>query len=153
MDSATFRASLAGTTIGRLLTDPATVRAIEQAGAMDRPAVEVIDRAVGDVVGSLSDEERKAAGRLVKQLLARHGLRPVKKGQRVLHGRVFTSGSVYGPVARPAPNFGLRPPSAAERGDAIVARLRAIRVGNAGSVADFIAERRDAARRELTEGA
>lgn len=149
MTESEFSSTRKGQALVALLKEPMAITRILALSRADRPAVEAIDSEVADTIGTLSDVEKQAAGRVVKRMLGVHGLRPVKKGQRVLGGRVFSRGTVYGEVVRPAVPLSPAP----EAGDATVleraARARAILAASrldpgmpTDTVDDFLRERR-----------
>jgi hypothetical protein len=101
-----FSQSRKGQALIAILQRPGVIDRIVAASRADRPAVEAIDAVVADEIGLLSDPEKQAAGRVMKRSVGNHGLRPVKKGQRVRGGRVFSRGTVYReimPFGDPAP--------------------------------------------------
>ena len=149
MTESEFSSTRKGQALVALLKEPMAITRILALSRADRPAVEAIDSEVADTIGTLSDVEKQAAGRVVKRMLGVHGLRPVKKGQRVLGGRVFSRGTVYGEVVRPAVPLSPAP----EAGDATVleraARARAILAASrldpgmpTDTVDDFLRDRR-----------
>ena len=149
MTESEFSSTRKGQALVALLKEPMAITRILALSRADRPAVEAIDSEVADTIGTLSDVEKQAAGRVVKRMLGVHGLRPVKKGQRVLGGRVFSRGTVSGEVVRPAVPLSPAP----EAGDATVleraARARAILAASrldpgmpTDTVDDFLRERR-----------
>ncbi|WP_353217690.1 hypothetical protein [Sandarakinorhabdus sp.] len=143
-----FAASRRGHLLVGILQQPEVLTRMVAAANADRPAVEVIDPDVAALIGALSDDEKKAAGRVVKRFLAPHGLRPFKKGKRVLGGKVFSRGTVYRQVLPPAGAGGSFPSQAGGFGDPIAAAkaiLAAGRLDNGrqlDTVEDFLAERR-----------
>jgi hypothetical protein len=94
-----FSQSRKGRAFVAILSRPGAIERIVAISRSERPAVEAIDADVAETIGVLSDTEKQAAGRIVKRILGDHGLRPVKKGQRVLGGRIFSRGTVYREVA------------------------------------------------------
>lgn len=151
-----FTTSFSETPYARLIdermADPATIARIVALSKQGQPAIAALDDAFHSAFGMLADGDKKAAGRHLKERLSRHGLRPVRKGQRVAGGKVFRNGSVYGFDADRHPPLPLRhEPSADDRVDAATAILAAGRFGDAGTVDDFIAERRAEAARENAE--
>ena len=148
-----FRESPRGRTIVELAGS--ALREMEALSARGEPAVAAIDGAVADALGMLDAVERQHGGRIVRDELASRGLRPKAIRKRLRHGRAFVSGSVYGPVAHAADQEGAKalvPHAGAARtlarADEAVALLARSRIGSAGSVDDFIAERRIEAHRE-----
>lgn len=144
-----FSASRKGHLLASILQRPEVIAAMVVAARNDRPAVEAIDGEVAALIGPMADEEKKAAGRMVKRVLAPHGLRPFKKGQRVLGGQVFTRGTVYRQVL-PAQQM-VAAKGAIQRNpgeDAIDAARRLLAASRrnpdqpVGGVDDFLAERR-----------
>jgi hypothetical protein len=99
MTEAQFSQSRKGQAFVAILSHPGAIERIVAFSRKDRPAVEAIDADVAETIGALSDTEKQAAGRIVKRVLGDLGLRPVKKGQRVLGGRIFSRGTVYREVA------------------------------------------------------
>jgi hypothetical protein len=149
-----FRESQRGRTLialaGRALADMA---ALSNRG---EPAVAAIDSAVAEALGPLNSTERQHGGRIVRDELARIGLRPQPVRKRLRGGRAFTSGAVYAGIGAAA-DLRPDPPDAPAksweerslaRADEAIAMLASARTGNAGSVDDFIAERRAEARHE-----
>lgn len=90
-----FSDSRKGQVLATILEQPAAIQRIIASSRDDRPAVEAIDNDVAELIGPLTDSEKQAAGRIVKRILGSHGLRPFKKGQRVLGGQIFSRGTVY----------------------------------------------------------
>ena len=141
---------------GRVVCDLAAraVVVMEDLSQRGEPAVTAIDAEVADRIGRLDDTERQHVGRVVRDILAPRGWRPRKQRKRVRNGRAFASGAVY---ERPgAPGFGygaVSPlidllPDRLARADEAVAILAKARTGDAGTVDDFIVERRAEARRD-----
>lgn len=148
-----FRESPRGRTIVELAGN--ALREMEALSARGEPAVAAIDDAVADALGMLDAIERQHGGRIVRDELASRGLRPKAIRKRLRRGRAFISGSVYGAVAQAPDQERARafmPGGGAARtlarADEAVALLASARIGSAGSVDDFIAERRTEAQRE-----
>ena len=141
MSLAQFKHTRKGVKIGAILTAPATVRGMVAKSEHDRPAVEAVGARSAEDVGDLADEERKYVGRWVKELLARQGLVPDRKG-RVAEGHLFARGTIYRRVG-----VATSKRSAEERIAAARAILRASPEPIMSS-AELIAERRREARRE-----
>lgn len=124
--------------------------------ALGEPAVAAIDGAVADALGPLNKTERQHGGRIVRDELAPLGWRPKPVRKRLRGGRAFTSGAVYGRVRRAADPIEIDTvgsPARWEerilaRADEAIAMLAMARTGNAGSVDDFVAERRAEAHRD-----
>ncbi|QMW23154.1 hypothetical protein [Sandaracinobacteroides saxicola] len=144
-----FRHSQTGEKLITHLMDPRVIASVEQTSLAGRPAVAAIDEWASRELPPLTDTEKQHAGRLMRDVLAPRGWR-VSRSNRVSGGRFFSSGAIYerqthqsgAPIARSPLK------SAAEQGDEVVARLAAVRTGNAGTVDDFLAERRREARAE-----
>lgn len=122
--------------------------------AEGKPAVAAIDAAVADVLGPLDNTERQHGGRIVRDQLAPLGWRPEPVRKRLRGGRAFTSGAVYSPMHRTSVTAEAGAATASwrdtvlARADEAIAMLAAARTGRAGSVDDFIAERRAEAERD-----
>lgn len=144
---------------GRAVYDLAAraVGDMEDLSQRGEPAVAAIDAAVADRIGRLDGTERQHSGRVVRDLLAPRGWRPRPQRKRVRDGRAFTSGAVYERPGmtegafRDALSLGGSWPDRLARADEAVALLARARLGNAGTVDDFIAERHDEARRDAAD--
>ena len=145
-----------GQKLAPLFDDDGVIERMERLNRLGVPAIKAIDGAVADAVGTLDDVERQHVGRWVRNTLARRGWRSVKQ-RSWRGGRVFASGMIYEPVARtinPRADAGIATPKphweerVLARADEAIAMLAGARIGNAGSVDDFIAERRAEARRD-----
>lgn len=149
-----FRDSPRGRTMIELVSK-ATVE-MQALSARGEPAVAAIDAAVAEALGSLDNTERQHGGRIVRDQMVPLGWRPEPVRKRLRGGRAFTSGAVYSPVHRTpnVVNADTAAPSASwrdnimARADEAIALLAAARTGGAGSVDDFIAERRAEAERD-----
>ena len=102
MTESEFNSTRKGHALVALLKEPMAIARILALSRAVWPAVEAIDSEVANTIGTLSDVEKQAAWRVMKHLLGVHVLRPVKKGQRVLGGRVFSRDTFYGEVVRPS---------------------------------------------------
>lgn len=148
-----FCASTKGRIIVDLTRHPDSVAEMQRHSRERDPAVAAIDRAIVDEVGRLDDVERQHTGRLVREVLAPLGWHPARR-KRLRFGHTFTSGAVYerpavmhpGVPAARSPND--LPSERMARADEAVAILAKARLGNAGSVDEFIVERRAEARRD-----
>ncbi len=99
-----FKHSAAGRRIADLLASEDAIRRMENISRADRPAVEAIGKEIESRVGTLDDDDRKMVGRWVKEVLARRGWLPDRKG-RVAAGNFFARGTIYrraGQPTRPA---------------------------------------------------
>lgn len=140
---------------GRVVCDLAahSVVVMENLSQRGEPAVAAIDAAVADRIGRLDDTERQHAGRVVRDILAPRGWRPRLQRKRLRNGRAFASGAVYERQAaidldRPFALPGFSRSDRLARADEAVAILAATRTGSAGTVDDFVAERRAEAHRD-----
>ena len=149
-----FRDSQRGRTMIELAGKATTE--MQALSAIGEPAVTAIDNAVADALGPLNNTERQHGGRIVRDQLAPLGWRPSPVRKRLRGGRAFTSGAVYRRVREtsdpveasasvPATNWEER---ILARADEAIGMLAAARTGNAGTVDDFIAERRAEAHRD-----
>lgn len=86
-----------------ILNDPANIEEMVALSRRGRPAVEAIGAKVAEVKPDLEDREKQHVGRLVRDILAARGLKPVRSA-RVRPGNLFSWGAVYGAMA------GGRPP-------------------------------------------
>ncbi len=151
-----FKRGWKGQKLAPLFADPAVIARMEDMTRSGAPAVKAIDSAVADAVGDLDDVERQHVGRWIKETLTRRGWRT--KIQRSWRGgRVFTSGTVYAPMAAAGPSHPDTAPSApqptwqerelvsaSDRYRAAIDILRAARRPGTtpATVDDFLAERR-----------
>lgn len=148
-----FRTGTKGRIIADLIAHPDSIAEMERRSRRREPAVTAIDRAIVDEVGRLSDAERQHTGRVIRDVLAPLGWRPTTR-KRLRGSHTFASGAVYEqPVATGSSDHSARRLSALAndcltRADAAVAILTRARVGDAGTVDDFIAERRAEAYRD-----
>ena len=115
-----FKTSPLGSLIGPLLNSEQVILRMETKSASDRPAVEAIGKDIEARVGSLDDEQKKLVGRWVKEVLARRGWRPDRKG-RVAAGNFFSRGTIYHRALPPTVSEGGRARLAA--GQALVRQL------------------------------
>jgi hypothetical protein len=130
-----FKDTEKGALIGTILARPDALRKMENLSRANRPAVEAIGADIASAVGNLDHDERKMVGRWVRELLARRGLVPDRKG-RVARGHLFTRGTIYR-AASPAASS----PNAQERLEAARAIIKRL-PHRPMSADELIAERR-----------
>lgn len=141
-----FLATPKGARFDGLVRSPDVIARMIAHSRTGRTAIEAIDPLVADAIGPMTDDEKTAAGRVVKAALREHGWVPWKKNGRVRNGRVFSRGSIYREITPPV----LPPPApspdgaGADRYQAAIDILRASRQGAAPTdgVDAFLAERR-----------
>ena len=97
-----FKQSANGRKLEPLLRDPAVIGEMLRLSRQGRPAVMAIDTDVAERIGALDNVEKQHVGRWVRDTLAQHGMTSVHQ-LSFRGGRVFTSGMVYRPIARPSP--------------------------------------------------
>jgi hypothetical protein len=136
-----FMTSAKGRKLEPLLQDPKVVDRMVAISRLGRPAVKAIDDEVANRVGSLDNVEKQHVGRWVRNLLGQRGLKPSRQLDW-RGGKVFSSGNVYQPIARPAP-------TSAATGSDMIAQARALLLAGRidaerplDSVDDFLADRR-----------
>lgn len=89
-----------GRKLTSLFSDPAVIGRMEKFARLGAPSIKAIDGDVADAVGVLDDVERQHVGRWVRNTLAQRGWKSIKQ-RSWRGGRVFASGMVYEPIARP----------------------------------------------------
>lgn len=117
-----FMASQKGSKLAPLLADPRVIARMKDLSKRSRPAVKAIDEDVAMAVQSLNNVEKQHVGRWVRDILSREGLKPIKQLDW-RGGKVFSSGSVYGPIADARPVVSA--PDQPEANDGVV-RARAL---------------------------
>lgn len=103
MNYARFKQSELAHTLAPILSDPAIVEKMVALSRGGRPAVEAIGAKVAEVKPELDDTEKQHVGRLVRDVLAARGLKPVRSA-RVRPGNLFAWGAVYGAIAGSPPD-------------------------------------------------
>lgn len=120
MALAAFKQSAKGAKLAGLFASDEIVSRMIRKSEAGRPAVEAIGTEVEARVGRLDDEEKKLVGRWAKEILARAGWTPDRKG-RVAAGNFFSRGTIYRRAGTPpAPGDGRSRLAAAQ---AIVAKF------------------------------
>lgn len=158
MSFSMFEHSTSGAAIASVLKSVHALRQMEAFSRAGRPALLAVADEIEKVAPTLSDTEKQHVGRWVHRLLGPRGWRPVEK-KRLPKGGLFTTAAVYRRISpesgyhsigddRAAPEA-VAPVAASvvERLAAARARVRALPI-KPPSVASFIADRRQAARRE-----
>ena len=97
-----FKHSESGRRIAGLLGSEDMIRRMEAKSRADRPAIEAVGQEIAAQVGTLDDQDRKMVGRWIKEILARRGWQPDRKG-RVAAGNFFARGTIYRRAGRSAP--------------------------------------------------
>ena len=138
-----FVASANGRKIAPLFSDPGVITRMEAMSRAGLPALKAIDCDIALAVGSLDNVEKQHVGRWVRDILGRRGLRTVRQIDW-RGGKVFSSGTVYAPIA-PAlppsdpPRTAMRP---IEQARTVLAAGRNDATRTIDTVDQFLADRR-----------
>lgn len=138
-----FMASANGRKLAPLFADPGVVTRMEAMSRAGQPALKAIDCDIALAVGTLDNVEKQHVGRWVRDILGRRGLRTVRQIDW-RGGKVFSSGTVYAPIA---PNLAVFDPprtarSPVEQARATLAAGRTDVTRTIDTVDQFLADRR-----------